>query len=82
MQIADRFPGNLGAGRCLTATLKNACGTFQQRLLLLVDHRRMNLIIGRQFRHSALALQRLQRNTRLERGVMVPAFRHVLISSS
>ena len=38
------------------------------------DRRRMDLISGRQFRHRALALQRLQRHPRLERRVMVPAF--------
>ena len=36
---------------------------------------------GRQFRHRALALQRLKCNPRLERRVVVPAFRHVLFSS-
>jgi hypothetical protein len=81
MQVTDRVLGNLGGGRCLTATLEDASGPFEQSLLPLVDHRRMHLIGGRQFRHRALALQRLQRNTRLERRVMVPAFRHNLISS-
>ena len=36
MQITDRFLSNLGGGRRLTATLEDACGTFQQRLLPLV----------------------------------------------
>jgi hypothetical protein len=59
MQITDRFLGNLGCGRSLTVTLKNTRSTFQQRLLPLMDHRRMNLIGGRQFRHRTLAFQRL-----------------------
>jgi hypothetical protein len=74
MQITDRFLGNLGGGGRLTTTLENARGTFQQRLLPLVDHRRMNLISSRQFRNRPLALQRLQCHSRLERRVMVPAF--------
>jgi hypothetical protein len=71
MQITDRFLGNLGGGRCLTATLEDASGPLQQSLLPLVDHRRMDLVGGRQFRHRALTLQRLKRNTGLERRVMV-----------
>jgi hypothetical protein len=82
MQVANRFLGNLGGGRSLTTTFKNARCTFQQRLLSLMDHRRMNLISGHQLRNSALALQNLQRNTSLELRVMVSVFRHVLISSS
>jgi hypothetical protein len=37
----------------------------------LMDHRRMDLISGRHFRHRARALQR---HPRFERRVMVPAF--------
>ena len=41
---------------------------------------RQSGIGGRPFRHRARALQRLKRNTGLERRIMVTAFRHVLSS--
>jgi len=43
--------------------------------------RRVHAVICGQFRHGALALQCFQRHASLEARVMVPAFRHVLISS-
>ena len=43
MQVTDRVLGNLGCGRRLTATLKNARGTFQQCLLPLMDELYVNL---------------------------------------
>ena len=71
MQVLDRVFDHPGGGRSLTTTLKDARGTFQHCLLPLMDHRRMDLISGRHFRHRERALQR---HPRFERRVMVPAF--------
>ena len=43
MQITNRVLGSLSVGGRLTATLENARGTFQQRLLSLMDHRRLSV---------------------------------------
>ena len=42
----------------------------------------LHAICRGQFRHRTLSLHGFQRHTRLERRVVVPAFRHVLFSSS
>ena len=62
--------------------LENICGSVQQGFFPLMDHRRVHAIVGREFRHRALALDGLQRDAGLEACIMVPAFAHVLISSS
>jgi hypothetical protein len=50
MQIADRILNDFGGGGRLAAALKDARGPVQQRRLPLMDHRRMDLMSGRQFR--------------------------------
>jgi|GEM_PF-3873449 len=65
----------------LRAPPKDVRRPVQQRLLPLVDHRRMHAIFRSQFRHGALALHGLQRHASLEDRVVIPAFAHVLISS-
>ncbi len=60
---------------------KMSAATIEQRLLPLMDYRRMHAIFGGQLRHSALALQGFHRNTGLEPSIMVPAFFNVLIFS-
>ena len=50
-------------------------GAFKECLLPLMDHRRLDPISDRLFRHVALALQR---HRRLERRVVVLASRHLL----
>jgi hypothetical protein len=49
---ADRgpYPQDFGGGGRLAAALKDARGPVQQRRLPLMDHRRMDLMSGRQFR--------------------------------
>jgi hypothetical protein len=81
VQIADCFFGKLGRRNSLAAALEDACGTLKQRSFPLMNHRRMHAIFGRQLRHRALPLHGLQRHSRFERRIVVPAFRHVLISS-
>jgi hypothetical protein len=76
VSAANRVLVKLG-GSGLAAALEDARSTFQQVILPLMDHRRVDAMGRGQFRYSALALQGLQRNTRLECRVVVPAFRHV-----
>jgi hypothetical protein len=66
----------------LAAPLEDVRRPVKQRLLPLVDHRRMHAIFRGQLRHGALALHRLQRYASLEARVTIPALPHILISSS
>jgi hypothetical protein len=76
VQVTDRFFSNLGR-RSLSVTFKDPCGALKQRLLPLMDHRPMHAVFGGQFRNRALSLHSFQSNPRLERRIMVPAFRNV-----
>ena len=58
------------------AALKDAWGTFQQRTLPLMVHRRMNAKPGRQLGNRVFAFQRLKRDLGLEFGIVFLAFRH------
>ena len=79
--LPDRLLVDLG-GLLLPAALEDVRRPFEQRLLPLMDHRRLHAAIGSQLRYRALALHSFQRHASLEARLMVPAFRHVLISLS
>jgi hypothetical protein len=57
-------------------TVKDIRGSLDQKLLPLIDHRRVNAVPARQLGDRPFPLQRLQRHTRLERGIVLSAFRH------
>ena len=58
------------------ATLKDLRRPFDQRLLPLMDHRRVDAEPARQFANRLLALHGLKRNPRLELGLVLLPFRH------
>src|SRR4051812_46593176 len=80
MKCPDRVLVDLG--RLPATPLENVSGSIEERLLPLVDHRWMHAVRGGQFRNGAFALYSFERHARLEARVMIPAFAHVLISSS
>lgn len=68
-------------GLPLAAALEDVGSPFQKGFLPLVNHRRMHPVLRGQLRLRALTLHGFQRHAGLEARVVVPAFRHVLISS-
>jgi hypothetical protein len=58
------------------ATLEDVRRPFEQRLLPLMDHRRVYVETARQLGNRLLALKGLQRNPRLELGLVLLTLHH------
>jgi hypothetical protein len=60
----------------VATTLEDVRSPFEQRLLPLMNHRRVNTKPACQLGNRLLALQGIKRNPRFELGLVLLAFRH------
>ena len=75
MARPDRLLVSLWHPRGLSP-LEDSAGPLQQRLLPLMNHRRVNPEPVPQLRYRPLPLQRLKCHLRLELGLVLLSFRH------